>query len=39
MTYYYAVELAAWTLAAWFAGCVIGSVLRGVLGKGGAAMP
>lgn len=29
----YAAELAVWTLAAWFAGCVAGSVLRGVLGK------
>lgn len=27
---YYAIELAAWTLGLYFAGCIIGSVLRGV---------
>jgi hypothetical protein len=30
---HYAVELAMWTLAAYFAGCAMGAVLRGVLSR------
>lgn len=35
MSYYYIAELAAWTLAAYFAGCIIGSVARSVFGNMG----